>query len=214
MNASGARDPLDRWYTPPAAALAMMRHVVRPPSWFHPGSPIRVIDAACGGGVFVAAARQAEAAYRRDQLQIEVWTWDVDPEVAPHDGCNVHHRRSFLDATRDEVRASIVATNPPFCLAGEFATHALDMGAAQVSLLLPLAFRGSDARIPLWRNLAEIGVMHPRITYWGPARDAKIAEAAAKNRKFSDSANGDSAVFTWRPQHVGGALTVDLPAWK
>jgi hypothetical protein len=192
----------------------MMRHVVRPPSWFHPGSPIRVIDAACGSGVFVAAARQAEAAYRRDQLKIEVWTWDIDPEVTPHDGCNVHHRRSFLDATRDEVRGAIVATNPPFLLADQFARHALDMGAAQVSLLLPLSFRGSDARIPLWHNLAEIAVMHPRITYGGPAREAKKSAREADGRKFADSANGDSAVFTWRPQHVGGALTVDLPAWR
>lgn len=210
MNTSGKRDPLDRWYTPEAAARVMMRHVLtRPPErWFY---GYRIVDPACGDGAFVRAAVVAAAHFDR---RYKIVTWDLDPEVGRPVGSDQHHAVSFLTATREDLEGAIVATNPPFSLAEDFVRHSLDHGAASVSLLLPLSFRGSEARIPLWRNLAEVALMRPRITYGGPARDAKIAEAAARNRKYADSANGDSAVFTWRPGHFGPAALVDLPSWR
>lgn len=60
-----------------------------------------------------------------------------------------------------------VVTNPPFKLAREFATHALDIGAEKVCLLLKLAFMQGADRSP-WlfaSGLARVHVVASRITF-------------------------------------------------
>jgi hypothetical protein len=44
-----------------------------------------------------------------------------------------------------------IVTNPPYSLAEEFVAHAIDLGAEQVAMLLPIGFLGSQRRFHrLW----------------------------------------------------------------
>jgi hypothetical protein len=201
MNTSGTRDRLDRWYTPPAAARVVVASVGLK-GWRGP-----VVCIGSGGGVFPREIR----AFGFTGLLIAA---DVDPAADRLEGVADFVPSSFEDLDLAYKGAIVGPENPPFSRAAEIIEHALDCGAVGVHLLLPLSFRGSEERLKLWGRLQSIGVMHPRITYGGPARDAKIAEAKKKGTEFSDASNGDSAVFSFSQQRAFGARIFDLPRWE
>lgn len=202
MNASGKRDPLDRWYTPQDAANAVVRHVAGLGRAL--GSSPTVIVPGCGGGAFLRAIDTVWPS------RSDVWACDPDPAAHPDSAT-----ARWQDVAGAVPRHAIVITNPPFSEAAEFVDVAFDVAlAAEVHLLLPFSFRGGGGRLALWRRLSVIGLMHPRITYGGPARDAKIAAAEAAGKKFADSSNGDSAVFSWYRDHSGPTRIVDVEAWR
>jgi hypothetical protein len=196
MNTSGKRDPLDQWWTPAPVARAFARFVIS-----RVGTDSEIIEPACGGGRIV------------DAFDAEGCPVALASDIEP--GPRVERVASFFDVL--DLQDTVVATNPPFPAAEKFVEHALRHGAGHVFLLLPWSFRGTDARVAsgLWEHCAEIALLHPRVTFDGPARDRKLAEHAAKGTKFADSANGESAIFHWDRQSLPGRCRViDLPSWR
>jgi len=88
-----------------------------------------------------------------------------------------------------------VVTNPPFKLAREFATHALDIGCEKVALLLKLAFMQGGDRTP-WlfaSGLRRVVVISKRITF----------VAAPDRPAFTSNFVDGYGWFIWERGYVG-----------
>ncbi len=96
-------------YTPPRVAAALTRWAVRSPA-------DRVLDPACGEGVFLAAARTRLGDLgARDFHCVGV---DIDPEAAQTSGA---HCEDFFVWRRTAPRFDVILGNPPFVRSHRFA---------------------------------------------------------------------------------------------
>lgn len=182
------RDPLDRYYTPPALATASLGWLaeVAPAGW----APSLLVEPCAGGGVYLDAG-----AARWPQL--ELTASDIDPE-AP----TVLDRRATLRSVLDPAlvssvlamiryghKAGLIVTNPPYAIL-----------AATIAALriLQRAMYDGGCRAPLLLLLREtalshicagedppdvIGLTPIRPTYEGPAGARLLERARARGEE-------------------------------
>lgn len=185
---SADRDPLDRYYTPPALASASLGWLgeLAPAGW----APSLVVEPCAGGGVYLdsAATRWPGA---------ELMATDVDPK-AP----TVVDRRAILRSVLDPALVSsvvamiryghktgLIVTNPPYAIL-----------AATIAALRALqrAMSAEGCRAPLLLLLREtalshlcagedppdvIGLTPIRPTYEGPAGARLLERARARGEE-------------------------------
>ncbi len=107
--------------------------------------------------------------------------WDGSP--IPY--VNKRYALDFLKMLKGDVDYDLIFTNPPYSLAEEIITHALETWSkATVVMLLRLNFLGSQKRKPFWDKhpVNEIYVLSKRPSFTGRGTDAT-----------------EYAWFVWRP---------------
>ena len=197
MGAAPGRDVLDRYYTPPqlARAVVVALHAMEPISGV-------VLEPSAGGGAFARALL--------DLTPAEVVVSDLDPRApalmstawdrrrAAGDRvpCASYCRRDFL--TIDFLRPSWVIGNPPYSVAEEHIRHALTI-APRVAFLLRASFGSSQGRVPLWRD-------HPPRHMW------QLAQRPSYTGGATDPA--DYAVYFWDRDHPGPATFTPGWSWR
>lgn len=137
------REKDDFYRTPAPCTLALCEREPLPPHVWEP---------ACGDGAIASV------------LQARGHTVEATDLVDRGFG---QSRRDFL-FERDLLAPAIV-TNPPFKLATEFVTHALDLGAEYVAIFQRLAWlEGGNRHAALWgpRPLSRLWVFSKRQTLW------------------------------------------------
>ncbi len=98
---------------------------------------------------------------------------------------NKRYTLDFLKMLKGDVNYDLIFTNPPYSLAEEIITHALETWSkATVVMLLRLNFLGSQKRKPFWDKhpVNEIYVLSKRPSFMGKGTDAT-----------------EYAWFVWRP---------------
>jgi hypothetical protein len=98
---------------------------------------------------------------------------------------NKRYTLDFLKMLKDDADYDLIFTNPPYSLAEEIITHALETWSkATVVMLLRLNFLGSQKRKPFWDKhpVSEIYVLSKRPSFTGKGTDAT-----------------EYAWFVWRP---------------
>jgi hypothetical protein len=114
----------DLYETPPEAVTALLRAEKIPDVVWEP---------ACGPGSIVRVLRASGR---------QVYATDLVDYESPDQDCNGW---DFLMEKQVPIGAQAIITNPPYKLAGQFATHAL-MLCPKVVMLLRLAFLESEGR--------------------------------------------------------------------
>lgn len=172
----------DLYETPPEALRALMAVE---------GLPLRIWEPACGLGAIVSPLRAAGH---------EVVATDLNEWGCPDSQSGI----DFLMERRAPDGCECILTNPPFKLAGQFASHALTL-APVVILLLRLAFLEGTGRTKLLEHsgLARIHVFRNRLRrmhrhgWEGPKSEASAVAFAW---------------FVWSRAHRGPAL-LDRISW-
>ena len=98
---------------------------------------------------------------------------------------NKRYTLDFLKMLKSDADYDLIFTNPPYSLAEEIITHALETWSkATVVMLLRLNFLGSQKRKPFWDKhpVSEIYVLSKRPSFTGKGTDAT-----------------EYAWFVWRP---------------
>jgi hypothetical protein len=98
---------------------------------------------------------------------------------------NKRYTLDFLKMLKGDANYDLIFTNPPYSLAEEIITHALETWSkATVVMLLRLNFLGSQKRKPFWDKhpVSEIYVLSKRPSFTGKGTDAT-----------------EYAWFVWRP---------------
>ena len=192
--ASGSRDALDRYYTPPRLARAIVTavHAVEPLSGV-------VLEPSAGAGAFARAIL--------DLTPAEVIVADLDP-AAPalmspawaqrraageRTPCASYCGRDF--ASIDWLRPAWVIGNPPYSAAEEHVRHALTM-SRHVVFLLRAAFVESKGRSAFWRD-------HPCRHVWFCAERPSFTSGGTDSAAY--------AVFWWDTAYHGP--TTCTPGW-
>jgi hypothetical protein len=114
----------DLYETPPEAVAALLRAESLPDVVWEP---------ACGPGSIVRVLRASGR---------QVYATDLVDYDSPDQDC---HGWDFLMEKQMPIGVQAIVTNPPYKLAGQFATHAL-MLCPKVVMLLRLAFLESEGR--------------------------------------------------------------------
>ena len=110
--------------------------------------------------------------------------WDGSP--IPY--ANKRYALDFLKMLKGDADYDLIFTNPPYSLAEEIITHALETWSkATVVMLLRLNFLGSQKRKPFWDKypVSELYVLSKRPSFTGKGTDAT-----------------EYAWFVWRPHIV------------
>ena len=154
------RDALDRYYTPPALALATVDAVLaRTPL----GSDAAVLEPSSGGGAFVDALAE------RGLLSVDT----VDIDLGARRGAS-HHVVDFL-LWETERRYSLIIGNPPFGEAQAHITKALSLLEPDgiLAFLLPMPFWCSIERAPWWPTHMPslLSAVRPRPEFRGDGAD-------------------------------------------
>lgn len=198
------RDPLDRYYTPPAVAACVVAAFA--PLLPLPLDEATALEPSAGGGAFVRALVAAGALV--DAL-------DVDPSAA----CPGVRRSSFLASGPPGPLApyDLVAGNPPFALADQFVAHALTV-APSVAFLLPVSYLGGRDRWAgvVGRAFAGAIVLSPRVSFEGPAAEAAAARRVERGRPAKGSAGMEYSVFLfgrWK-RPAAASFLARAPAWR
>lgn len=176
-SAQSGRAPLserkdDLYETPPEATLALLRVESLPRYLWEP---------AAGRGAIVRILRAAGHEVIASDL--------VDYGEPTH-----FHRRDFLMEQKAPDNCQAIITNPPYKLAGEFITHALDL-CPKVVMLLRLAFLESTRRTTILEGgyLARVHVFRNRLPRMH--RDGWDGKQASSSIPF--------AWFVWDRDHKG-----------
>ena len=133
----------DLYQTPPEAVTALLRAE---------NLPMRIWEPACGPGSIVRVLR----ASGRDVFASDLVNYESpDQDVAGWD---------FMMEKRMPADTQAIVTNPPYKLAGQFATHALHL-CPKVVMLLRLAFLESEGRSSILDGgyLARVLVFRDRL---------------------------------------------------
>jgi hypothetical protein len=152
----------DLYSTPPEATLALLRAENLPHFLWEP---------AAGRGAMVNVLREAGHAVIASDL--------VDYGFPTH-----FNGRDFLMETKVPAGCEAIVTNPPFKLAEEFVSHALDL-CPRVIMLLRLAFLESERRRSILesRGLARVHIFRNRLPrmhrdqWTGPKASSSVAYA-------------------------------------
>lgn len=174
---SHERDPLDRYYTPPEVAAAVVAEIVAPVMRHRP--PVTALEPSVGGGVW---ARALAATFP----EVATHGVDADPDAAGLDDVLVPFAMTLEDfAARHGERAAydLVIGNPPYLLAEEHVRHALALAAegAPVVFVLRVGFLGGQDR------MRQLYAEHPpkevwmlgRIAFEGPGTERLTDNACA-----------------------------------
>jgi predicted RNA methylase len=168
------REPGEAYMTPPALALACARVI----HGFLGDEVAEVIEPSCGTGAFVRAAR---ACWPRARI----FAVDSDKRFARpalkagSDAFSPERWERFAPAWKCSAPAedrTLVIGNPPYSLAAEHITAALDAlrpGDA-VAMLLRTNLLGSHARVPFWRKhpATFVAPVIPRPSFTGGGADS------------------------------------------
>jgi hypothetical protein len=138
-----------------------------------------VWEPACGNGAIVRVL---------DAAGMTVEATDL------HDwGCGLSGRDFLAESV---LRAPNVITNPPFSLAEEFASHALELGARKVCMFLRLAFLEGEGR------RQGIFSTHPPSRVWVMSRRRTLWRADDPNPRETGGTMA-FAWFVWERGHRG-----------
>jgi hypothetical protein len=134
----------DLYETPPAATRALLT-----------AEPFNgtIWEPACGPGAIVTVLREAgHRVYATDLIDYGLSDSEAGIDF-------------LLERQAPGFHIGAIVTNPPFKLATEFVTHALELGIPKVAMLLRLAFLESDRRIAILDGglLARIHVFRRRL---------------------------------------------------
>jgi len=149
------RDLLDRYYTPPACALACLRDAAP----FLP-EPRRIVEPSVGAGAWVDAAR-------------ELWPnavvvgYDVDPDAAGLARCDERHVGDWLELGGE---CDLLLGNPPYKLLAAWLARSVERAPSSLYLLRGTAL-GSDRRAA-WHEAnppARTWTVLPRPVWEGPS---------------------------------------------
>lgn len=162
----GAREVLDRYYTPDALALACIWALPAPPS-----SPRAILEPSVGGGSFARAARKRWG-YSPDLVCI-----DIDPEAPGLRQATGAVVGDFAAWRPSALMAfDLVVGNPPYAHAEGHIRHAFAIVApgGRVGFLLRLAFLESLTRRQFWKMHPpeSVSVVTPRPSFTGGGTDA------------------------------------------
>ncbi len=190
------RDPLDRYYTPPALAGLVCDLL--------PGlSTAPVLEAAAGGGSFITAAQRRDA---------EVWSCDLDPAAPGLDDADRVLGRGvdFLELPPPADPVGWCPGNPEFARALQHVQHALRWTALGVAWILRWDFWGSNGRRAFWRDHPPVVAcpLSPRVPFdqaWLPPAERAAKKSATDMREYG--------LFVWVPGWTRRAQVVPL-AWK
>jgi hypothetical protein len=141
-----SRDVLDRYYTPDALALSIVRAVESEIGAARWREIVQVFEPSVGGGAFARAIKQGG-----DRRVIGC---DLDPEAAGRASCDTFFVRDWLDPEwgADGLPfPDLVIGNPPFRNA-ETHVRASLARAPLVCFLLRASILGGQARYALWRK--------------------------------------------------------------
>lgn len=165
----------DLYETPAVAVAALLRAEKLPQHLWEP---------ACGPGAIVSALRAAGHTVLGSDL--------VDYGNSTH-----FYGRDFLMERSAPAGTEAIITNPPFKLANEFASHALEL-CPRVVMLLRLAFIESERRRGLLDSghLARLHVFRNRLPMMHRAgRGTQVAKTNSSAMAF--------AWFVWDRAHTG-----------
>lgn len=176
----------DLYETPPVAVHALLRVEALPRSAV-------IWEPACGPGSIVTVLRGA--GYR-------VYATDLAGYGCPDSDCGV----DFLMEGLPLFPVGAVVTNPPYKLAGDFVSHALEIGIPRVAMLLRLQFLESERR-----NAILDGGLLARV-YPFANRLPMMHRDGWDGRKTARSAMA-FAWFVWDAAHHGRA-EVQRIAWE
>ena len=171
----------DLYGTPPEATRALLRAEIL---------PHRLWEPCAGRGLIVDVLRAAGHEVLASDL--------VDYQQPTH-----FSRRDFLMERKAPEGCEAIVTNPPFKLAEEFVSHALDL-CPRVIMLLRLAFYESERRTEILENrgLARIHVFRLRLPMMH--RDGWEGKKANSGMAF--------AWFSWDRSHPG-PTTIHRISW-
>ena len=136
-----------------------------------------ILEPCAGGGKMVKVLRDRFPLAWIEANDI----WDGSP--IPY--ANKSYTLDFLKMLKGDADYDLIFTNPPYSLAEEIVTHALETWSkATVVMLLRLNFLGSQKRKPFWDKhpVSEIYVLSKRPSFTGKGTDAT-----------------EYAWFVWRP---------------
>ena len=172
----------DLYGTPPEATRALLQAEKL---------PHRLWEPCAGRGAIVDVLRAAGHEVLASDL--------VDYQQPTH-----FSRRDFLMERKAPDGCEAIVTNPPFKLAEEFVSHALDL-CPRVIMLLRLAFYESERRSYILENcgLARIHVFRLRLPMMH--RDGWEGKKANSGTAF--------AWFCWSRDHVG-PTTIQRISWE
>ena len=172
----------DLYGTPPEATRALLRAEIL---------PHRLWEPCAGRGAIVDVLRAAGHEVLASDL--------VDYQQPTH-----FSRRDFLMERKAPDGCEAIVTNPPFKLAEEFVSHALDL-CPRVIMLLRLAFYESERRTEILENrgLARIHAFRLRLPMMH--RDGWEGKKANSGMAF--------AWFSWDRSHTG-PTTINRISWN
>jgi hypothetical protein len=151
------RDGLDRYYTDPTIAAALVDLL-----WIRPGAT--VVEPSVGRGAFIQAARARLC---------RVVGVDVDPEAAGLQLCEPS-ARVVGDLLATDIAADWYLGNPPYKHAEQHIRHGLQRARVGCAFLLRLAFLESQRRYPFWQAHppARVWVLSRRPSFTGGKTDS------------------------------------------
>ena len=172
----------DLYETPPVAVRALLK-AERVPN--------RVWEPACGPGAIVGVLRNAG---------FSVLATDLVDYGCPDSQSGI----DFLFEQKPPNEISAIVTNPPYKLANEFVSKALDL-APYVAMLLRLAFIESERRRPILDggNLARVLVFRNRLPMM-------------HRHGWEENKNSNAmafAWFIWERNHIG-PTTLNRISWE
>jgi hypothetical protein len=173
----------DLYQTPPEAVRALLKVEELPPVIWEP---------ACGPGSIVRELRATgRQVYATDLVDYD----SRDQDEAGWD---------FMMERQLPIGAQAIVTNPPFKLAGQFATHALHL-APKVVMLMRLAFLESEGRSAILDGgfLARVHVFRNRLPMMH--REGWDGPKSTNTMAF--------AWFVWDRSHRG-ATTLHRISWE
>ena len=186
-------EDLDRYYTPPALARALVQ-VLADQHW---GEPPDVLEPHAGGCAFLDAL---------EEHGCTVIAADVDPHSLAVVQAGALCREFLQEWDPKCPRPSWIVGNPPYGEAEEHTRHALRTATIGVAFLLRLGMLESRKRIPFWR---------------GPGSCLEAVHVLAQRPSFVSSVTRtgatDSAAygwFVWRHGYSGPARIVPGLSWR
>jgi hypothetical protein len=155
----GARDELDRYYTPPELAAFLV-------GLLPIEAGVRVLEPSVGGGAFLRAVQDRVPS--ADLVAI-----DVDPGAAGLALARQSFVGDFLTDDRPTHGIDWTIGNPPYRDAEAHIRRALDV-SRDVAFLLRLAMLESAGRVPLWRDFParKVWVLAERPSFTGGKTDS------------------------------------------
>lgn len=154
---NGERRALDAYYTPPALARACLATLVEDIAG------ARVLEPSCGGGAFVAAARELGP--------LAIIGSDIDPAAPGLALCDEAIVGDFL--TLPERCVDVAVGNPPYRGAEDHIERAIGM-APVVGMLVRMMLLAGQKRAAFWDTNppAVVWVIRERPSFTGGGMDA------------------------------------------